>query len=205
MYQASSSEMFGRVGDLPINEQTPMHPLSPHAVSKAAAHWTAVNYRESYGVHVCCGICFNHESVLRKEGFFVKKMIQEALRVKSGRLKSIHVGNVDVRRDFGYGPSYVEAMWLMMQQMEADDYLICSGRSILLRDIVEHILERVGLGSDRIVVDPSLIRPNEIQDIYGDNSKARSQLGWRYEMDFLDVLDMLIDEESAGPSRRSEK
>jgi len=200
LYQASSSEMFGKVDRLPICENTPMHPLSPYAVSKAAAHWMTINYRESYGLFACCGICFNHESYLRDNRFFVKKVIKEALRIKSGEQKLLRVGNLEVKRDFGLSSKYVEAMWLMLQPPRPSDYIICSGRSISLDRIVEHIFDRLELDMDKVVVDPSLVRPNEIEDIYGDNSKARNELGWNYDTDFFEVLDLLIEEEIGAES-----
>lgn len=200
-YQSSSSEMYGKVDKLPVREDTPMHPLSPYAVSKAAAHWMTINYRESYGLFACCGICFNHESFLRDERFFVKKVITEALRIKAGEQEVLKVGNLDVSRDFGFGPKYVEAMWMMLQNGHPGDYLICSGRSISLRSIVEHVFERLNIDMDRVWSDPSLTRPNEMIDIFGDNSKARMELGWTYDMDFFEVLDRLMDEETEVHNR----
>ena len=194
-YQASSSEMYGRVRNLPITESTVMNPLSPYAISKAAAHWISVNFRESYDLFVCCGILFNHESYLRGENYFTKKVIREALEIKKNKRDVVRVGNIDIRRDFGYSPRYVEAMWLMMQQAEPDDYIICSGRSLPLKDIVGFIFRKLNIDPQKIVVDQSLFRPNEIADSYGNNSKARIKLGWDYSSDFYDVLDKLIEEE----------
>ncbi len=194
-YQASSSEMYGAVDRLPVTETTPMHPRSPYAVSKAAAHWTTVNYRESYGLFACCGVLFNHESFLREPTFFVKKVITEAFEVADGKRDKITVGNLDVRRDFGYSPSYVQAMHAMMVASEPDDYLVCSGRSVSLRDILGHILNRMGLDPNCVEVDAGLFRPAEIVDMYGDNTKARTKLGWKYDLEFFDVLDLLLKEE----------
>lgn len=199
-YQASSSEMYGQVANLPVKEETPMHPRSPYAVSKAAAHWTTVNYRESYDIFACCGVLFNHESFLREPTFFVKKIIQEALDLAEGKRTRIVVGNLDVRRDFGYSPRYVEAMYAMMHSSQPDDYLVCSGRSISLREILGHVLERTGLGWDVVEIDRRLFRPTEIADMFGDNTKARTHLGWNYDLDFLTVLDHLIDEEREARS-----
>jgi GDPmannose 4,6-dehydratase len=179
-----------------------MHPRSPYAVSKAAAHWTTVNYRESYGIFACCGVLFNHESFLRDPSFFVKKVIIEALECAEGKRQKIAVGNLDVRRDFGYSPSYVKAMHLMMAAPRPDDYLICSGRSTSLRDVLDHVLTAVGLDWGRVEVDPKLFRPAEIYDIYGDCTKARRDLGWHYDLDFFGVLDILIAEERAAKSHR---
>lgn len=195
VYQASSSEMFGRVNNLPINEQTPLHPLSPYAISKASAYWIGINYRESYNVHCVNGILFNHESYLRSPSFFIKKVITSAVQIKNEKLKTLHVGNIDVKRDFGYAPDYVNAMWLSLQQDKADDYLICSGTSLYLRDIVYYIFDYMNLPKEKIIEDQSLFRPTDIEDIYGDNSKAKRILGWEYEKSFYDVLELLINEE----------
>ncbi len=154
-YQASSSEMYGKVEDLPITEKTPMHPLSPYAISKAAAHWIAINYRESYGIFTCCGILFNHESILRDKNFFIKKAIMDSIEISRGQRDMLNVGNVEIYRDFGYAPRYVEAMWLMLQAESPNDYIICSGRSIRLRDILGHIFRRLEIDESKIVVDPS--------------------------------------------------
>jgi GDPmannose 4,6-dehydratase len=194
-YQASSSEMYGQVKHLPITEDTVMHPLSPYAISKSAAHWISGNYRETSNLFVCCGILFNHESYLRGENYFIKKVIREALEIKKNTRKSLKVGNIDIKRDFGYSPYYIQAIWLMMQQPVPDDYIVCSGRSVLLRDIIGHIFKRLDIGTQKIVVDSTLFRPNEIVDIYGDNSKAKNKLGWDYRYDFFEILDRIIDEE----------
>ncbi len=193
-YQASSSEMYGKVEHLPITEDRPLHPLSPYAISKASAHWTTINYRESFGLYAVCGVLFNHESFLRPPTFFVKKVLKSALDIKNGSLQNLAVGNIDIRRDFGYAPRYVEAMWLMLQQEKPMDYLISSGRSITLRSIIEHVFERLSIPLERLTVDPALYRPTEIADIYGDPTMARS-LGWQYDMNFYEVLDSLLEEE----------
>lgn len=195
VYQASSSEMFGRVKTLPVNELTPLHPLSPYAISKASAYWIGVNYRESYNVMCVNGVLFNHESFLRSPNFFVKKVITTAVAIKNKTADMLRVGNIDVKRDFGYAPDYVEAMWLSLQQPKADDYLICSGKSIYLRDIILHVFDHLGIPPTKLVEDPSLFRPTEIEDMYGDNSKAKTALKWAYDRSFFDVLDILITEE----------
>ena len=195
-YQASSSEMYGKVNELPITENSVMHPLSPYAISKASAHWTVVNYRESYGLFACCGIFFNHESYLRGKDFFIKKVISSALRISRGEQEDLHVGNIDIKRDFGYSPKYVEAMYLMLQQDTAQDLLICSGKSLSLREIIYYVFDKLNISRDKLVVDKTLYRPNEIQDIYGDNAFAKKVLNWDYNMKFFNVLDMLIDEEN---------
>jgi GDPmannose 4,6-dehydratase len=138
-YQASSSEMFGMVNKLPITEESLMHPLSPYAVSKAAAHWLCINYRESYEMFISCGVLFNHESYLRSNNFFVKKIIRDSILIHQNKKDVLSVGNIDIRRDFGYAPRFVEAMYLMLQHPTPGDYLICSGQSVSLRDIISHI------------------------------------------------------------------
>jgi len=194
-YQASSSEMFGKVVHLPVSEQTVLHPLSPYAISKASAHWITVNYREAYGLFTCCGILFNHDSYLRPMNFFTKKVIRTAIEISKGRKEFLEVGNIDVKRDFGYAPKYVEAMILMMEKEIADDYLICSGESIYLRDIIEYVFSKLNISTQKIVVNKSLYRPAEIMDMYGANYKAKAVLGWKYDMTYFDVLDILIQEE----------
>lgn len=194
-YQASSSEMYGKVEQLPITEKTVFHPLSPYAISKASAHWTAINYREVHGLFTCCGVLFNHESYLRSEDFFVKKVIRQSIEISRGERDFLEVGNIDIRRDFGSAKKYVEAMWLMLQQEQPDDFIICSGHSITLRSIVEHVFQRLGISPERLLISPKLFRPTEIQDNYGDNSKARKLLGWEYNLSFYDVLDEMLEEE----------
>jgi GDPmannose 4,6-dehydratase len=196
VYQASSSEMFGRVTSLPVSEQTPLHPLSPYAISKASAYWIGVNYRESYGVNCINGVLFNHESYLRSPNFFVKKVIQTSLEIKLKNKDVLKVGNIDIKRDFGYAPDYIKAMWLSVQQDKADDYLICSGTSVYLRDIIYYVFDYLGILQNKLVEDPSLFRPTEIEDIYGDNTKAKTLLNWDYDKPFFKVLDMLIEEEN---------
>jgi GDPmannose 4,6-dehydratase len=197
-FQASSSEMFGRVSHMPITETTPMRPMSPYGVSKASSHWMAINYRENYGIFACCGIMFNHESYLRSPNFFIKKLVRESLKVSRSGTGVIKLGNLDIRRDFGYAPRYVEPMWKMMQLEEPDDFVICSGKSIALSDIVSHVLDRAGLDWGSVAIDKGLKRPSELDDIFGDSTKARNILGWDYNLDFFDVLDTLIEEERSS-------
>jgi GDPmannose 4,6-dehydratase len=194
-YQASSSEMYGKVSNLPVKINTPMHPLSPYAISKASAHWIVINYRESYGLFSCNGVLFNHESFLRSSDFFVKKVISESVQNRNNPEWILKVGNIDIKRDFGYSPNYVEAMWLMLQANTPNDFIICSGKSITLRSIIEHIFNKLSISLDRIVIDKELIRPTEIEDIYGDNSPAKKELGWNYNLDFFHILDVLIQQE----------
>lgn len=194
-YQASSSEMYGKVSQLPINYKTSLHPLSPYAISKASSYWTVVNYRESYGIFTVNGVLFNHESYLRSHNFFVKKALKGAFDIKQGKLPYLAVGNIEIKRDFGYAPDYVEAMYLSLQQQKADDYFICSGSSLYLREIIEYIFKKLNISTEKIVIDPSLYRPIEILDLYGDNQKAKTDLGWNYSKSFYEVLDLLIEEE----------
>lgn len=195
-YQASSSEMFGRVNTLPITEDSHVHPLSPYAISKVAGHYICINYRESYGLYASCGILFNHESYLRGQNFFVKKLLRGAMEIKHGEREYLDFGNLDIKRDFGWSEKYVEAIWLMLQQDEPDDYVICSGVSISLRDIVHYVFDKLGISRSCIRINEKLKRPTEIEDIYGSNAKAKEKLNWDYQMNFMDVLDkMLIEEE----------
>jgi GDPmannose 4,6-dehydratase len=194
-YQASSSEMFGEVKHLPITEDTEFHPKSPYAISKAAAHWTCVNYRESYNLFICCGILFNHESHLRTDTFFVKKVIREAIKIKKGLSQSLTVGNLNIKRDIGYAPQYVEAMYKMMQQPKADSYLICTGSSVSLKYITEYIFNKLDVPTSAIVSDPKLFRPSEINDIYGSNKHINTSLDWHYTLTIEGLLDILVDEE----------
>jgi GDPmannose 4,6-dehydratase len=194
-YQASSSEMFGEVKHLPITEDTEFHPKSPYAISKAAAHWTCVNYRESYNLFICCGILFNHESHLRTDTFFVKKVIREAIKIKKGLSQSLTVGNLNIKRDIGYAPQYVEAMYKMMQQPKADSYLICTGSSVSLKYITEYVFNKLGVPTSAIVSDPKLFRPSEINDIYGSNKHINTSLDWHYTLTIEGLLDILVDEE----------
>jgi GDPmannose 4,6-dehydratase len=195
IYQASSSEMYGQVKSLPVSEKTPLHPLSPYAISKASGFWIGVNYRESFNVHCVNGVLFNHESYLRSPNFFVKKVITTSLNIVSGNAKVLSVGNIDVKRDFGYAPDYVKAMWLSLQQNKADDYLICSGKSIFLRDIIYFVFDYLKIKKDRLIEDPKLFRPTDIEDMYGNNTKAKISLKWEYDKSFFDVLEILIEEE----------
>jgi GDPmannose 4,6-dehydratase len=194
-YQASSSDMFGNIENLPVTEQTIIHPTSPYGISKATGHWMTVNYRESYGLFACCGILFNHESYLRGPDFFVKKIIRSALEIQNGKQQELRVGDISLRRDFGYAPDYVKAMWLMLQQDVPKDYLVCSGESLVLQEIIYYVFGKLRISTDRIVTDSSFFRPNDISNIYGTNEKAKHELGWNYDKTFFDVLDILIQEE----------
>jgi len=195
LYQASSSEMYGRVKSMPITLETPMHPISPYGVSKMASYFMVTTYRESYNLFVCNGVLFNHESFLRSSNFFVKKVIKDSIAIKNKKLDKLVVGNLNVKRDFGYAPRYVEAIWKILQSDNPDDFIICSGKSILLRDVVEYVFEKFDIDKNLIVENKDFFRPNEIEEIYGDNTKAKEYLNWQYDYSFFDVLDILIDEE----------
>jgi len=193
-YQASSSEMYGKIDRLPIRKSDAFHPVSPYGISKATGHWLVNQYREAYGLFAASGVLFNHESYLRPETFFVKKVIRSAIKIKNGLQKNLIVGNLDLKRDFGYAKEYIKAIWLILQSDKPADLHVCSGRSVSLRDIVYYVFDHYGLDTDLIIQDKSLYRPAEIEDIYGDNSDIKA-LGWKYDYTFFDVLDILIDEE----------
>lgn len=193
-YQASSSEMFGRVPELPIREDNVLNPVSPYAISKATAHWIVRNYREAYGIFACSGILFNHESSLRDDTFFVKKVIESARKIKAGKMDMLHVGNITIKRDFGSSKEYVKVMHAMLQYDQPDDYIVASGKSVLLKDIIDFVFNYIGVPTDKYIVDEKLFRPSEIIDLFGDSSRARMKLGWDYKLDFFDVLKDIIDE-----------
>ncbi|PCI99611.1 MAG: GDP-mannose 4,6-dehydratase [Flavobacteriales bacterium] len=197
-YQASSSEMFGNIGEenLPLKESVLFHPASPYGISKASAHWITVNYREAYGVKACCGILFNHESCLRGENFVIKKIIRTGLEIKEGKSEKLKLGELSVQRDWGYAPKFVEAMWLMLQQDNSNDYLICSGNVISLREITEIVFKKLELDFDKYVeIEASLMRNVELDIIYGDNSKAKNELGWNYDISSNQLIEKLIKDE----------
>jgi GDPmannose 4,6-dehydratase len=197
-YQASSSEMFGRVPELPIRENNVLNPVSPYAISKATAHWIVRNYREAYGIFACSGILFNHESSLRDDTFFVKKVIESARKIKAGKMDMLHVGNIMIKRDFGASKEYVKVMHAMLQHPFPDDYVVASGTSVLLKDIIDFVFDYLGVPANKYVVDDKLFRPSEINDLYGDSNKAKNQLGWNYQKDFFEVLREMIDEIENG-------
>jgi len=194
-YQASSSEMYGKVNSLPITENSVLHPVSPYAISKAAAHWSCIHYRESYNMFVCCGILFNHESYLRSNNFFMKKIITDSIRISRNELSELLVGNIDISRDFGYAPLYVEGMYRMMQAEKADDYIICSGKSVQLRQIIEYVFAKLHIDKSRCKISKDLYRPADIENIYGDPAKVQEKLGWQYSLSYQDLLDKLLEEE----------
>jgi GDPmannose 4,6-dehydratase len=193
VYQAGSSEMFGAAPP-PQSESTPFYPRSPYAVSKAAAHWYAVNYREAYGLFICNGILFNHESPRRGETFVTRKITRALARIKLGLQDSLYLGNLEARRDWGYAADFVEAMWLMLQQPEADDYVIASGESHSVRDFLEVAADICGVNWKRHVeVDPRYFRPTEVDHLLGDASKARARLGWKPRITFERLVRIMVD------------
>ena len=211
VYQASSSEMFGKAEATPQNEHTRFHPRSPYAVSKVFAHWAAVNYRESYGLFICSGILFNHESPLRGLEFVTRKISHAVARMKLRSQKELLLGNLDASRDWGYAPEYVEAMWLMLQQPEADDYVIATGETHSVRDFAQAAFEKIGVdlewsgqgvnelginkanGATVVKVDPQLFRPADADYLVGDYSKAKKKLGWSPKTSFKELVGIMVE------------
>ena len=196
VYQASSSEMYGQVAETPQQETTPFRPRSPYGVAKVYAHWITVNYRESYGMHASCGILFNHESPRRGETFVTRKIVRAAARIASGIPETLYLGNLDARRDWGHAADYVEAMWLMLQQDEPDDYVIATGETHSVREFCERAFAHVGLDyRDHVEIDPRYYRPAEVDLLQGDASKARRQLGWVPRVTFEGLVAGMMDAE----------
>ena len=210
-YQASSSELYGKVVETPQKETTPFYPRSPYACAKAYAFYITVNYRESYGMYACNGILFNHESPRRGETFVTRKITRAAVRIKLGMQSCLYLGNLDAKRDWGFAGDYVEAMWLMLQQDKAEDYVIATGKTYMVRTFAEMVFERLGMplewqgsgegekGVDRnsgktvIQIDPKYFRPAEVDLLLGDPSKARLQLGWELKTSFEQLVNMMTD------------
>ncbi len=194
LYQASSSEMFGKVRETPQTELTPFYPRSPYGVSKVFAHYITVNYRESYDLFAVSGILFNHESPRRGLEFVTRKVTDAVARIKLGLSDHVALGNLDAHRDWGFAGDYVQAMWMMLQQDRADDFVIATGISHSVRDLVEVAFGHVGLDYRKYVrVDPKLLRPAEVEHLIGDSSKARTQLGWKPSVDFRGLVTMMVD------------
>ncbi len=194
MYQASSSEMFGKVREVPQTEGTPFYPRSPYGVSKVYGHYITVNYRESYGLFAVSGILFNHESPRRGLEFVTRKVTDGAARIKCGLAGSLSLGNLDARRDWGFAGDYVRAMWMMLQQERADDYVIATGKSHSVRELVEVAFAHVGLDWQKHVkTDAKFLRPAEVDLLVGDPSKAKAALGWSPQVDFKGLVRMMVD------------
>ena len=193
-YQASSSEMFGQVKHSPQNEDTPFHPRSPYACAKVFGFWQTVNYRESYGMFACNGILFNHESPFRGEAFVTRKITRAAARIKVGLQQKLKLGNTQARRDWGFAGDYVDAMWKMMQQDEADDFVVATGVTHSVQDFLEIAFGHLDLDLEEVVeTDQSLFRPAEVDTLCGDASKAREKLGWEPKVSFEELVRMMVD------------
>lgn len=193
-YQASSSEMFGKVREVPQTEQTPFHPRSPYGVSKVFGHYITVNYRESYGLFACSGILFNHESPRRGLEFVTRKVSDGVARIKLGLADSLSLGNLDAQRDWGFAGDYVRAMWLMLQRSQPDDFVVATGTSHSVRELVELAFGCVGLEwQQHVRLDPALVRPAEVDHLIGDAAKARSVLGWTPTVSFEELVTMMVD------------
>ncbi|RLA91452.1 MAG: GDP-mannose 4,6-dehydratase [Deltaproteobacteria bacterium] len=193
-YQASSSEMFGKVKETPQNEETPFHPRSPYGVAKVYGHFITVNYRESYDMYCVSGILFNHESPRRGVEFVTRKITLEVARIKLGISKELRLGNLDAKRDWGYAKDYVKAMWMMLQQEKADDYVIATNQTHTVKEVVEIAFNHVGLNwKDFVVIDPRFVRPAEVDILMGDYSKAKAKLGWEPSVSFKDLIEMMVD------------
>ena len=194
VYQAGSSEMFGLVQETPQSERTPFYPRSPYAVAKVYAHWMAINYRESYGMHVSNGILFNHESPRRGENFVTRKITRGVAAIKHGRAKELRLGNLDAKRDWGHARDYVEAMWLMLQQDKPGDYVIATGETYSVRDFLTEAFGYAGLDWEKyVVVDPKYFRPAEVEFLLGDSTKARTVLGWKPKVSFKELVRTMVD------------
>jgi GDPmannose 4,6-dehydratase len=207
-YQASSSEMFGKVRSVPQNEETPFYPRSPYGVAKAYGHFITVNYRESYGLFACSGILFNHESPRRGLEFVTRKVTHGAASIKLDRQQELALGNLDAERDWGYAKDYVEAMWMMLQEDEPDDYVIATGEAHSVRELVEVAFDHVDLDPSRYVkTDPAYFRPADVDHLIGDAAKARDKLGWKPRTSFDELVRLMVDSDLAlvsegSPQRR---
>ena len=193
-YQASSSEMFGQVCETPQDENTPFHPRSPYACAKVFGHWQTRNYREAYGMFACSGILFNHESERRGEGFVTRKITRAATRIKEGLQQKVALGNLDAARDWGYAPEYVEAMWLMLQQPVADDFVIATGETHTVREFAQEAFGLVGLDwQQHVVLDAACLRPAEVATLCGNAAKAKRVLGWEARTKFKDLVRIMVE------------
>jgi GDPmannose 4,6-dehydratase len=202
VYQAGSSEMFGLVQETPQSERTPFYPRSPYGVSKVFGHWMAVNYRESYGIHVSNGILFNHESPRRGENFVTRKITMGLAAIKQGRASELRLGNLDAKRDWGFAGDYVEAMWRMLQQETPDDYVIATGETHSVREFVEESFGYAGLDwKKHVVVDEKYFRPAEVDLLLGDPTKAKKVLGWEPKVTFKALVKLMVDADMQGQRR----
>jgi GDPmannose 4,6-dehydratase len=205
-YQASSSEMFGKVREVPQTELTPFYPRSPYGVAKAYGHFITVNYRESYGLHAVSGILFNHESPRRGLEFVTRKVSDGVARIKLGLTDELRLGNLDAKRDWGFAGDYVRAMWLMLQQDEPVDYVIATGAEQSVQEFVEVAFAHVGLDPEKhVVVDQKFVRPAEVDHLVGDSSKARRDLGWEPKVSFRELVEMMVDADLERLSGESEQ
>jgi GDPmannose 4,6-dehydratase len=196
-YQASSSEMFGS-SPPPQNEETPFHPRSPYAVAKVAAYWATVNYREAYGMFACNGILFNHESPRRGETFVTRKITRAVARIKAGLEEKVYLGNLDAERDWGYAPDFVEAMWLMLQADDPDDFVVATGERHSVREAVEIAFAHADLDpEEHVEIDPRYLRPAEVDALEGDAAKARTKLGWEPTVKFRELIELMVDADVA--------
>jgi len=207
-YQASSSEMYGKVQEVPQRETTPFYPRSPYGAAKVYAYWITVNYRESYGIFACNGVLFNHESPRRGETFVTRKVTRAVAHIKAGLQDKLYLGNLDAKRDWGYAKEYVEAMWRMLQQDEPDDYVVATGETHSVQEFVEEAFSYVGLDwQDYVEIDPKYYRPSEVELLVGDASKAKRILAWEPKTTFKDLVSLMVDADMAalktqGISRR---
>lgn len=205
-YQASSSEMFGLVQEPIQTEKTPFYPRSPYAIAKLYAHWMTVNYRESYGLHTSNGILFNHESPLRGLEFVTRKVTHTVAQIKLGVASELRLGNVNAKRDWGHAKDYVEAMWLMLQQPQPDDYVVASGRTVSVDEMCRIAFNHVGLNADDfVVVDESYFRPAEVNILHGNPAKARATLGWQAKVSLEDMICEMVDADLARVRRSQMK
>jgi GDPmannose 4,6-dehydratase len=193
-YQASSSEMFGKVVETPQKETTPFYPRSPYGCAKVYSYWQTVNHRESYNIFACNGILFNHESPRRGETFVTRKITRAATRIKEGLQKKLYLGNLDAKRDWGFAGDYVEAMWLMLQQDRPEDYVIATGKTHSVREFLDEVFGRLNLDWNKYVeIDPRYYRPAEVDLLLGDSTKARKKLGWEPKVDFKELAEMMVE------------
>ncbi len=201
-YQASTSEMFGLIQESMQSETTPFYPRSPYGVAKLYAHWMTVNYRESFGLHASSGILFNHESPVRGIEFVTRKVTDAVARIKQGKQQELRLGNIDAKRDWGFAGDYVEAMWLMLQQASADDYVIATGLTTTVRDMCRIAFAHVGLNhEDHVVIDPKFYRPAEVEVLLGNPAKAKAQLGWMATTDLETLIAMMVDADMVRVSK----